>query len=185
MEVLSLCPMRCLPFFLYTISTSTALAMTMEWYSFSRYKIYPRRGYHCARTDGKESLTDKLDCPPQKHAQKRNRQTKFKRPCHAVKFQWAVPGASPVDIMAERNKEPEVRKARLGEQAVGRQGSLKGKAASRKTAMAAAQALVKAIPKEKPARVATPRVSEHSPVLRRRKWPWTWIQSAWLRVSSY
>jgi large subunit ribosomal protein L24e len=57
-----------------------------------------------------ESPTDELDCLLQKKAQK-------KRTRCAVKFQQAIIGASLADIMAKRNRKPQVRKAQ-GEQAM-------------------------------------------------------------------
>ncbi|XP_036924897.1 60S ribosomal protein L24-like [Sturnira hondurensis] len=153
--------------------------MKVKLCSFSGYKIYPRHRRRHARTDGKvfQFLNAKCESaclskrnPRQinwtvlyrrKHKNGQSEEIQKKRARQAVRFQRATTGASLADVMAKRNRKPEVRKAQREQAIRASKEAKKAQQASKKTAMAAAKAPRKAAPKQKivkPVKVSAPRV---------------------------
>uniref|UniRef100_A0A2K5IV07 Large ribosomal subunit protein eL24-related N-terminal domain-containing protein n=1 Tax=Colobus angolensis palliatus TaxID=336983 RepID=A0A2K5IV07_COLAP len=130
--------------------------------SFSRYQIHPGHGRDYTTMDEKvfqflNAFISKRNTQQinwtilyrKKRKKGQWEEIQKKRTRRAVKFQIAITGASLADIMAKRNRKPEVRMAQREQTTRTAKEAQKAKQASKKTAMAAAKAPTKAAPEQK------------------------------------
>ncbi|XP_041061384.1 60S ribosomal protein L24-like [Carcharodon carcharias] len=153
--------------------------MKVELCSFSGYKIYLGHMKHYARIDGKvfQFMNSKCESaflakrnPQQinwtalyrcKHKKGQLEEIQKKHFCRAVKFQWAITGASFARIMTKRNQKPEMHKAQCEQAIRAAKEAKRAKAATKNVSAATAKAIQKAAPKQKfakPLKSQAPRV---------------------------